>query len=43
MAWRPDALSGVLGTTIGATVLVVLLLVGLRDLFQPSAATRTSR
>lgn len=32
MAWRPDALSGVLGTTIGATVLVVLLLVGLRDL-----------
>jgi O-antigen/teichoic acid export membrane protein len=36
MAWRPDALSGVLGTTIGATVLVVLLFVGLRDLFRRS-------
>ena len=40
MAWRPDALSGVLGTTIGATVLVVLLLVGLRDLFLPVARLR---
>jgi O-antigen/teichoic acid export membrane protein len=29
--WRPEASSGVLGTAIGATVLVVLLLVGLRD------------
>jgi O-antigen/teichoic acid export membrane protein len=36
MLWRPSALSGVLGTTIGATVLVVLLLVGLRDLLLPA-------
>lgn len=43
MAWRPDALSGVLGTTIGATVLVIALLVGLRDLLLPVAATMLGR
>jgi O-antigen/teichoic acid export membrane protein len=34
MLWRPDPVSGVLGTTIGAGVLAVLLVIGLRDLFR---------
>jgi O-antigen/teichoic acid export membrane protein len=33
---RPDAFSAVLGTTIGASVMAVALLVGLRDLILPS-------
>jgi O-antigen/teichoic acid export membrane protein len=33
---NPEAISGALGTTIGATVLAVLLLIGLRDLFLPT-------
>ena len=35
LAVRPTALSGVMGTTAGALVLAVLLLVGLRDLLRP--------
>jgi O-antigen/teichoic acid export membrane protein len=35
MLHRSEAVSGVLGTLIGATVLVVLLLIGLRDLLLP--------
>jgi O-antigen/teichoic acid export membrane protein len=32
VAWRPDALSAVIGTAVGATVLAAVLLTGLRDL-----------
>jgi O-antigen/teichoic acid export membrane protein len=35
MASDPSAVSGVLGTTVGATTLAVLLLIGLRDLLLP--------
>jgi hypothetical protein len=41
MLWRPDALSGVIGTTVGATVLMVLLLIGLRDLLGPDRTDAT--
>jgi O-antigen/teichoic acid export membrane protein len=33
---RPDAFSAVLGTTLGASVMALLLLAGLRDLFLPA-------
>jgi O-antigen/teichoic acid export membrane protein len=33
---RPTALSGVIGTTVGATVLALMLLWGLRDLLRPA-------
>ena len=35
---RPTALSGMVGTAIGATTLAVLLLTGLRDMFRPARA-----
>jgi len=35
MAHDPSALSGVLGTTVGATTMAVLLLIGVRDLLRP--------
>jgi O-antigen/teichoic acid export membrane protein len=34
----PEAVSGLIGTAVGATVLVLLLLVGLRDLLLPARA-----
>jgi hypothetical protein len=37
VAWRPDPLSAMIGTVVGAAVLVTVLLTGLRDLFLPSA------
>ncbi|GAA3243239.1 hypothetical protein GCM10017691_47930 [Pseudonocardia petroleophila] len=36
VAWRPDALSAVLGTAAGAVVLAVVLLTGVRDVLGPA-------
>jgi hypothetical protein len=37
MAVHPEAADGVIGTLIGATVMVALMLAGLRDLIRPGA------
>ncbi len=36
VAWRPDALSGVIGTAVGAGVVAAVVLYGLRDVRHPS-------
>lgn len=43
VAWRPDPLSAMIGTAIGAAVLVVVFLIGLHDLFLPSAYLNDGR